>query len=51
MVSARDHFIKSMDGEISGGIGALLKRFESLLHRRDYALWSNLVPSFLSTFV
>lgn len=42
MVSARDHFIKSMDGEISGGIGALLKRFESLLHRRDYALWSNL---------
>jgi hypothetical protein len=42
MSVARDNFLKSMDGDASGGIGANLKRLESLLQRRDPEIWLDL---------
>ena len=42
MSSARDNFLKTMDGDNSTGINASMKRLEKKLQRRDPELWLDL---------
>ncbi|RKP12741.1 rab-GTPase-TBC domain-containing protein [Piptocephalis cylindrospora] len=42
MSDARDHFLRSLDGDAGSGIGASLRRLERRVARRDPGLWSSL---------